>query len=299
MPTEETLKQLLTEMVEQEALVAEELKVIDEQIASLEIKLTESRARLSRVATDRDKVLNMKQRYVDGLDVPVSANYSSTVTPVSTSNGERQIKVQSVKEVKSTGQFRAQKEEEPAAAPASAPTPVPVSAPTPAPVLMPPPQEELPIPEAPPLPQMETPPPVVEPEPEFISQPVQTTSMPVERDDSDSHSDQKDSGAHGRPSGISALLEGLRSRDNSPPRPESVQEAAPAPQPTLPVPEEPPTKVLPVAQDPPPVQEEEQPAAVVAPADDSSEATASSESAEEGDSDTVKSINDALRSLFR
>jgi hypothetical protein len=66
MPSEDTLKQLLEDFVEKEALVTEEIKVVYEQIEQLKGKLEDCHRRLSTIGGDRDKVLRMRARYLEG-----------------------------------------------------------------------------------------------------------------------------------------------------------------------------------------------------------------------------------------
>lgn len=66
MASQEMLRKLLDDFVEKEALVQEELKVIVEQIDELERRLELCRSRLSTIGTDRDRVLQIRGRYADG-----------------------------------------------------------------------------------------------------------------------------------------------------------------------------------------------------------------------------------------
>jgi hypothetical protein len=66
MPSQEMLKKLLDEFVEKEQLVNEELKVITEEIEQLEMRLEVCRARLGTIGADRDRVVQLKQKYANG-----------------------------------------------------------------------------------------------------------------------------------------------------------------------------------------------------------------------------------------
>ena len=66
MPSQDMLKKLLDEFVEKEQLVTEELKVITEEIEQLETRLEVCRARLGTIGSDRDRVLQLKQKYGNG-----------------------------------------------------------------------------------------------------------------------------------------------------------------------------------------------------------------------------------------
>jgi len=63
MASQEMLKKLLDEFVEKEALITEELTVVSEQIEELEARLELCRARLGTIGTDRNKVVEIKSRY--------------------------------------------------------------------------------------------------------------------------------------------------------------------------------------------------------------------------------------------
>ncbi len=71
MPSLEMLKKLLDEFSEKEAHAREEINVITEQIGELEKRILNSQKKLSTVATDREKVRAMQARYGGG----------STLTP--------------------------------------------------------------------------------------------------------------------------------------------------------------------------------------------------------------------------
>ncbi|MBS1952765.1 MAG: hypothetical protein JST89_01120 [Cyanobacteria bacterium SZAS-4] len=71
MPSLEMLKKLLDEFSEKEAHAREEINVITEQIGELEKRILNSQKKLSTVATDREKVRAMQARYSGG----------STLTP--------------------------------------------------------------------------------------------------------------------------------------------------------------------------------------------------------------------------
>lgn len=71
MPSLEMLKKLLDEFSEKEAHAREEINVITEQIGELEKRILNSQEKLSKVATDREKVRAMQARYSGG----------STLTP--------------------------------------------------------------------------------------------------------------------------------------------------------------------------------------------------------------------------
>lgn len=71
MPSLEMLKKLLDEFSEKEAHTREEINVITEQIGELEKRILTSQQKLSTVATDREKVRAMQARYSGG----------STLTP--------------------------------------------------------------------------------------------------------------------------------------------------------------------------------------------------------------------------
>ncbi|HEY9679027.1 MAG TPA: hypothetical protein V6C76_13540 [Drouetiella sp.] len=63
MPSLEMLKKLLDEFTEKEAHAREEINVINEQIVELEKRIAASQAKLSTVAVDREKVRAMQARY--------------------------------------------------------------------------------------------------------------------------------------------------------------------------------------------------------------------------------------------
>jgi hypothetical protein len=66
MVSEDALRKLLDEFVEKEALVREEIKVVQDEITQLEERLQTCRDRLSTLGTDREKVLSMRTRYLEG-----------------------------------------------------------------------------------------------------------------------------------------------------------------------------------------------------------------------------------------
>lgn len=86
MPSEEMLKKLLEEFAEKEALANEELKYVNEQIMQLEAKLEDCRRRLSTIGGDREKVLSMRTRYLEGVfeNLPRAAVAQVPQVPVST-----------------------------------------------------------------------------------------------------------------------------------------------------------------------------------------------------------------------
>lgn len=57
------MKQLLQEFDEKEALTAEEIKVIEEQITELETRITTCRDRLQNLNEDKDRLAAMMSRY--------------------------------------------------------------------------------------------------------------------------------------------------------------------------------------------------------------------------------------------
>lgn len=63
MPSVEVLKQLLDEFVEKEALINEELKVVNEQIDELHKRLNGCRFKLETIGADREKLIAMQARY--------------------------------------------------------------------------------------------------------------------------------------------------------------------------------------------------------------------------------------------
>ena len=65
MPTLEMLKKLLEEFHEKESLVREEIQLIYDEIAQLESKLETCKRRLSTIGGDHNKVLSMRQRYLE------------------------------------------------------------------------------------------------------------------------------------------------------------------------------------------------------------------------------------------
>lgn len=69
MPSVEMLKKLLDEFVEKEIFIKEELSAVTDQIAELESRLDLCRQRLSTISGDRNKVLVMQGRYLNG-DIP-------------------------------------------------------------------------------------------------------------------------------------------------------------------------------------------------------------------------------------
>ncbi|CAN5450010.1 hypothetical protein BH10CYA1_BH10CYA1_26500 [soil metagenome] len=79
MPSLEMLKKLLDEFSEKEAHAREEINVITEQIGELEKRILTSQQKLSTVATDREKVKVMQARYSGG----------STLTPGSPLTGSK------------------------------------------------------------------------------------------------------------------------------------------------------------------------------------------------------------------
>jgi hypothetical protein len=319
MPSLEMLRKLLDEFVEKEALIEEELKVIDEQIVELESKLGTCQERLSTLGVDREKVLRMRQRYLEGLDVPevelpaVAKPEAKPAAPapvppsVQTASGE--VKLQSVKDVKAshTNLKPVVPDEERLHPDPPLPEPEP---------LMPEPVARAPIPPAP-IPQA----PVAQAAP-----PAQPAYQPEPQQSHASQPHDEDDGGDSKSiSGISALLEGLRSRGDAaqeesvqqesvqqapvqqaPVQQAPVQQAPAAPvqhhSPAPPINSPPPVHSLPQTP-PPPVQQQPAPAPEQPQPVTSEDAPVDVESAEakpdEEDSDTVKSINDALRSLFR
>ena len=82
MDSGDMLKQLLEKFTVEEAVIHEELKLVQEQIEQLEGRLEQcSRKRVS-LAVDRDKVLDMQQRYGKG-NLSVSAEVSSKLESTS------------------------------------------------------------------------------------------------------------------------------------------------------------------------------------------------------------------------
>ncbi|MBI4533665.1 MAG: hypothetical protein HY711_06925 [Candidatus Melainabacteria bacterium] len=59
----ELLKQMLDEFSEKEALAAEEINVIEQQLQELDQQITSCRTRLDLVSQDRERVWAMKERY--------------------------------------------------------------------------------------------------------------------------------------------------------------------------------------------------------------------------------------------
>jgi hypothetical protein len=75
MPNQEVLKKLIEDFVEKEALVAEEIQIIHDEIGQLHARLEQCRQRLSTIGGDRQKVLAIKERCLTGngqlLSLPV------------------------------------------------------------------------------------------------------------------------------------------------------------------------------------------------------------------------------------
>lgn len=65
MPSLEMLKQLLDEFAEKEAHTAEEINVITQRIDELEMRVETSKQKLVSIASDREKLYAMKSRYAD------------------------------------------------------------------------------------------------------------------------------------------------------------------------------------------------------------------------------------------
>lgn len=88
MPSLEMLKKLLDEFSEKEAHTREEINVITEQIGELEKRILTSQQKLSTVAADREKVRAMQARYSGG----------STLTPGTPLVGSKPVAPESVVE---------------------------------------------------------------------------------------------------------------------------------------------------------------------------------------------------------
>jgi len=61
----EMMKQLLQEFSEKEALTTEEINLIEQEITTLEERVNFCRGRLQNLGADKEKLLNMKERYLN------------------------------------------------------------------------------------------------------------------------------------------------------------------------------------------------------------------------------------------
>ncbi len=306
MPSEEMLKQLLDEFVEKEALINEELKVVSEQILELENRLGQCNERLKLVSVDRQKVLSMKERYVDALNnLPAPPASATGANPLSS-----EVKVQSIKEMKSSQpEVKSASASEPKPSVASLEPKISISAIEPKVARQPAEVGTPPVTEPASRLQPETKP---APRPEEIT-PQPTVTGP------------KNTSTEPKPSGISSLL-GQRGKeapsehtDSHPSTQDSIQQAidsldglTPESLPAATAPEKdlselpaqqvpPPASPLPTAPAATPAQESPPTPAVDTGAPESTvvDLGATEGESDESDSDTVKSINEALRSLFR
>lgn len=235
MPSGEMLKKLLDEFVEKEALVTEELNVIAEQIQELEMRLDKCRARLGTIGTDRQRVLQIKERYAGGV-------------------------------------FYERSQPLPQSQPVQQPQPQLQQSPPPQPVA-PQVHYEPPQPEPEPSPQIQQ-----EPEPApHVPEPMPHIPEPAPQEPPRSTL-----------TGINVLM-GARKAQSSPVSFEMEQEQQPPQPEPQPEPEPEPEPVWGQVQ-----QQAQQPAAST-----NDKVVDIEQTQNEDDSDTVKSINDALRSLFR
>jgi hypothetical protein len=92
MPSMEMLKKLLDEFTEKEAHAREEINVITEQIGELEKRILASHAKLSTVATDREKVRMMQSRYSGGSTLTTSVGPANAPSKPSEETKEKETR---------------------------------------------------------------------------------------------------------------------------------------------------------------------------------------------------------------
>lgn len=278
MPSEDMLKQLLDEFIEKEALVTEELKVVNEQIVELESRLGVCRSRLSTIGTDRDKVLQIRTRYADGTfySAPgeITAMVAATAAAAPKGNGRKSAKAE----------------------PATSPPPV-----TPPPVTAAPvPTVSAPEP-SPPAPTPPAPTPIVASPASGGAVQLPLPGAPVELPIPGAPVANTTSAR----TGINAIL-GSRKNEAAPPPPAAFMpdQEQPSPQPeVLPNDYEAQWEMAESTEVQPSDPSAAQPVPAPQGADTNQPAGSPQDTdekpADEENSDTVKSINDALRSLFR
>lgn len=252
MDSGDMLKQLLEKFSNETAMIEEEYKLIHEQISQLEQKLAECQNKQVQVLKDREKVLAIKQRYLDGkfeppppaeLITPDSASSPESSGPTFTKPSGAQISSVSAKRAKKDNIETSPQAAEPIDPVADLLPPAPV------------------VPDSVPA------------EPAVSAAPVME-----------------------EPAAVPEVIP----PPPPPPPPPPVAEAAPEPAPEPAVVQEPVTAAAEPEWDATRVVEQVNPnQAQAASADaESAKASGEGEAAPEGE-ETVKSINDALRSLFR
>jgi len=80
----EVMKQLIHEFEEKEALITEEVHVVQQQIDELKQRVNNCQAKLTVVNQDKEKIAAMYKRYANGLIMPANASPSNiTIYPES------------------------------------------------------------------------------------------------------------------------------------------------------------------------------------------------------------------------
>jgi hypothetical protein len=249
MASQDMLKKLLDEFVEKEALVSEELKVVTEQIEELEMRLEKCRMRLGSIGTDRNRVMEIKQRYSGGVFYQRAEQAPMSVPAAQVST-----------------------------APAQPPQPVAPKKAEPTPV--PPPVQQQPQPQ---------------PEPSYTDSVAAAMSPEIS-------TAKPDVTPRSTISGINSLL-GARRNETSQVSFDQQDYQQQLPTPGQPVQQPQPQPALPPVAQPEPEPEpapQPQPQAQQPASSDKVVDIEENQAEDDSDnSDTVKSINDALRSLFR
>ncbi len=78
----EVLKQLLQEFSEKEALTTEEIGVIEQEVANLEKRIEQCRAKLQNLGEDKEKLAAIRERYTSGAVMPRIGIKESTIPPL-------------------------------------------------------------------------------------------------------------------------------------------------------------------------------------------------------------------------
>lgn len=87
MPSEEMLRKLLDEFVEKQVLIDEEMKAVADQVQQLERRLIGCRDRLSTIGADRQRVMTMQHKWLeDSMTSTGQQYYPPAPTPASVVN---------------------------------------------------------------------------------------------------------------------------------------------------------------------------------------------------------------------
>ncbi|HEY9786534.1 MAG TPA: hypothetical protein V6D17_14090 [Candidatus Obscuribacterales bacterium] len=273
----EMLKQLLDEFDEKEALTREEINVVEQEIQELEERIIQSKERLALVAEDKEKIRQMMARYTG--EASWTGNNAKPTQPAQ--EPEKDGNAAPPPSPRQSRLGAASSAPAPVASvPASTPPPAPApAAPSPAAAIGPAVESGAHVQVAAPAPVEAAP----APEPPPPVTPVVPGASRLEKH-SQTIEITKPVTQAGRAS----------AEHNIPPAPA-------APEVPVTLPQAAPLSASPMAAQPEPMHEEpyQESAPASAPASEEQPAQPQAGAGEEGEDDTVKSINDALRGLFR